>query len=85
LGEREGTVESVVSSKGQVVIPAAIRKRLGIVAGTHVEFVEVNGQLVMHKAMTDDPVARAFGCVPVRPGQPATTDALMTEMRDRPL
>lgn len=78
-------MESVVSSKGQVVIPAPIRKRLGIVAGTHLEFAEVGGQIVVTKVVTDDPVARAFGCVPQRPDAPTTTDAWMAELRDRSL
>ncbi len=78
-------MEAIVSSKGQVVIPAAIRKRLGIVAGTHLEFEEVGGQIIVHKSMTDDPVARAFGCAPVVPGSPLSTDEWMTELRDRPL
>ena len=32
-------MESIVSSKGQVTLPAEIRKRLGIAAGTRLEFV----------------------------------------------
>ncbi len=32
-------MESIVSSKGQVTLPADIRKRLGIAAGTRLEFV----------------------------------------------
>lgn len=75
-------MEAVVSSKGQVVIPAELRKRLGIVAGTHVEFEEVAGGLLVRKSMTDDPVARAFGCMPIRPGEPRDTDAWIAELRD---
>lgn len=36
---------STVSSKGQVVIPAELRKHLGIGPGTQVEFVEDGGGL----------------------------------------
>jgi AbrB family looped-hinge helix DNA binding protein len=32
-------MESIVSSKGQVTLPADIRKRLGISAGTRLEFI----------------------------------------------
>lgn len=32
-------MESIVSSKGQVTLPADIRKRLGIAAGTRLQFV----------------------------------------------
>lgn len=38
-------VRAKVSSKGQVVIPKAIRDRLGIVEGSEVEFVEAAGGL----------------------------------------
>ena len=36
-----------VSSKGQIVIPAAIRQKFGIEAGTQVKFVEERQQLVL--------------------------------------
>jgi AbrB family looped-hinge helix DNA binding protein len=35
----------VVSSKGQIVLPAAIRRRLGLAAGARVELVEGAGEL----------------------------------------
>jgi AbrB family looped-hinge helix DNA binding protein len=34
-----------VSDKGQVVIPAAIRRRLGIVPGTRLEFTEEGAEI----------------------------------------
>ena len=36
-----------VSEKGQVVIPAALRVRLGISAGTRLEVSEDNGNILM--------------------------------------
>lgn len=36
---------STVSDKGQVVIPAAIRRRLGIAPGTRLEFIEEGAEL----------------------------------------
>ena len=36
---------ATVSAKGQVVIPAEIRRRLGIGPGTELEFVEEGGQI----------------------------------------
>jgi AbrB family looped-hinge helix DNA binding protein len=38
---------SVVTSKGQIVIPIKIRKRLGITNGTKVAFVESNGKIMI--------------------------------------
>jgi len=44
----------VVTSKGQLVIPARLRKRLGIKKGTRVAFTEENGRLIVQ------PVTREF-------------------------
>ncbi|MCU0724578.1 MAG: AbrB/MazE/SpoVT family DNA-binding domain-containing protein [Planctomycetes bacterium] len=38
-----------VTTKGQVTIPLAVRRKLGIVAGTEVEFVEEIGRVVVRK------------------------------------
>lgn len=38
---------SVVTTKGQLVIPARLRKRFGIKKGTLVSFVEENGHIVL--------------------------------------
>jgi AbrB family looped-hinge helix DNA binding protein len=36
-----------VTSKGQLVIPASLRKRFGIKAGTKVRFIERDGEIVI--------------------------------------
>jgi AbrB family looped-hinge helix DNA binding protein len=36
---------SVVTSKGQVVIPSKLRRKYGIKNGTRVHFYEVNGEI----------------------------------------
>ena len=38
---------SVVRQKGQVVIPAKIRKRLNIKYGTKIAFIENNGKIII--------------------------------------
>jgi AbrB family looped-hinge helix DNA binding protein len=38
---------SVVSIKGQIVIPSNIRRKLGIKKGTRVAFIEQNGKLIL--------------------------------------
>ena len=40
--------EAIVSSKGQVTLPAAMRAKLGIVPGSHIRF-EVRGQELVIK------------------------------------
>ena len=41
------TVEAIVSSKGQVTLPAAMRAKLGIKAGSHIHFELREGELVI--------------------------------------
>ena len=38
---------SVVTTKGQIVVPAKIRRRFGIKKGTKIAFIEQNGKLVI--------------------------------------
>jgi AbrB family looped-hinge helix DNA binding protein len=47
------------SAKGQVTIPVAIRRKLGIEPGTPVRFVERDGLVVLEKVETD--IASLFG------------------------
>ncbi len=36
-----------VSSKGQIVIPAAMRKKYGIQPGTEVEILDISGEIII--------------------------------------
>jgi AbrB family looped-hinge helix DNA binding protein len=38
---------SIVTGKGQIVIPAKIRRKFGIKKGTKIAFVEQNGKLMI--------------------------------------
>lgn len=49
-----GIDTSIVTSKGQLVIPARLRRRLGIKKGTLIAFVEDDGRMLMQ------PVTREF-------------------------
>ena len=40
-------VEAIVSSKGQVTLPAAMRAKLGISAGSHIHFELRDNELVI--------------------------------------
>jgi AbrB family looped-hinge helix DNA binding protein len=54
-------MKSVVSEKGQVTIPKAVRDRLGLRPGTVVHFVAEEGRLVGTKQSDEDPFARWRG------------------------
>jgi len=54
-------MKAVVSEKGQVTIPKALRDRLGIRPGQTLEFEAQRGKLIARKVETIDPVDAAFG------------------------
>ncbi len=76
------TETSVVTSKGQMVIPARLRRRFGIKKGTTVAFTEDNGRIIIQ------PVTREFirGLRGSLKGEPSALAGLLEERkRDREL
>jgi AbrB family looped-hinge helix DNA binding protein len=68
---------ATVTSKGQLVIPAAVRRRLGIRKGTRVSILEDKGRLILQ------PVTREFvhslrGSLK---GKPSLLDLLLDERK----
>ena len=55
-----------VLGKGQIVIPAAIRKKYGIHPGSHVHIFDY-GNIVYLMPPAEDPVADSMGCLPPTP------------------
>lgn len=43
-------VESKITSKGQISVPAVVRRRLDLGPGTRIEWVERNGEIVVRRA-----------------------------------
>jgi AbrB family looped-hinge helix DNA binding protein len=71
-------MKAIVSEKGQVTIPKALRDRLGIRPGQVLEFEEDCGTLVGRKADNDFAEMRAlYGSLKV----PYTTDEMIEMMR----
>jgi antitoxin PrlF len=70
-------MNSVVSEKGQVTIPKALRDRLGIRAGQVLDFEEEDGRLVAKKVNPVDPVASVWGIL--RSGE--SSDEMIRELR----
>ncbi len=71
-------MKSVISSKGQVTVPAEIREKLGLSPGTVVEFELSNGVALLRKgASRTRPVDQVYGILKLdRP-----VDELLDEMR----
>ena len=73
---------SVVTTKGQLVIPARLRRRFGIKKGTIVTFMEDDGRIIVQ------PVTREFirGLRGSLKGEPSALRTLLDERkRDRQL
>ncbi len=72
--------KSRVSSKGQITIPTAVRKRLGLRPGTVVEFEPREDGVLLRKGwVAEHPVDRVFGLL----AGPRQVDALRTLDRMR--
>jgi AbrB family looped-hinge helix DNA binding protein len=68
---------SVVTTKGQLVIPARLRRRFGIKKGTTISFLEEGGRIVVQ------PVTRQFirGLRGSLKGAPSALDLLLKERK----
>ena len=66
---------SIVSEKGWVVIPKAMRQKHGLEKGTRVQFVDY-GQILALVPLPDDPVEALHGMFA---GQASLTEELLSE------
>jgi len=68
---------SVVTTKGQLVIPARLRRRFGIKKGTLVTFIEDDGRIIVQ------PVTREFirGLRGSLKGEPSTLEVMLEERK----
>jgi antitoxin PrlF len=72
-------MKAVVSEKGQVTIPKALRTRLGIRPGAVLEFDADGGRLIARKAQPADPIDAAWGILHL----PESVDAFVERARGR--
>ena len=58
------TSEITLSSKGQITVPVAIRRRLGVKAGDRLQFVVEEGEVRLRPARSDEnPFERYIGAL----------------------
>jgi len=67
-----------INARGQIKIPAELRKRLGIRAGTVVNCIEENGKLVLI-LMTARGIKGIRGFLKPKPGEPSAFEELFKE------
>jgi AbrB family looped-hinge helix DNA binding protein len=76
-----GRASSNVSTKGQLIIPVAIREKYGIGPGTRVEFVEDGPRLVLELDTVESRIRKMKALRGTTAGRPSMTDALIEERR----
>jgi AbrB family looped-hinge helix DNA binding protein len=69
---------TVVSSKGQVVIPAELREQLGLKKGTSATWSEESGRLVL-TPVTRRVLDEIRGCLKPAPGEPSAFEGCFIE------
>ncbi|HVM62450.1 MAG TPA: AbrB/MazE/SpoVT family DNA-binding domain-containing protein [Verrucomicrobiae bacterium] len=72
-----------VTSKGQLAIPAKLRRKYNIKKGTRVNFIETDGKIVM-QPVTREYIREFRGMYKLKPGEkPATQELLEDRAEDR--
>jgi len=69
-------MKSIVSEKGQVTIPKALRDSLAIGPGTELDFAEENGALIARRVVVKEPLGTLVGLL-----ARTDVDAAITAMR----
>jgi len=72
------TYRTVISSKGQVVVPAELRQQLGLKKGTRATWREEKGRLVL-TPITERILDEIQGFLKPRPGEPSAFEESLAE------
>jgi AbrB family looped-hinge helix DNA binding protein len=69
---------TVISSRGQVVIPADLREQLGLEKGTRAIWTEEKGRLIL-TPITEKRLREIRGFLKPKPGEPSAFEGLFKE------
>lgn len=72
------TYHVVISSKGQVVIPAELRQQLGLEKGTPATWAKADGRLIL-TPITTQRIREIRGSLKPAPGEPSAFEGLFEE------
>ena len=72
------TYRTVISSKGQVVIPSELREKFGLEKGTPATWTEEKGRLVL-TPITEQRLREIRGFLKPKPGEPSAFEGLFEE------
>lgn len=67
-----------VTSKGQVVVPARLRRKFGIKEGTRLNFTEENGRIVV-QPVTKEFINSFCGIFKTKPGEKSAVQELLED------
>ncbi len=70
-------MDTTATSKGQIVIPSSVRRKLGIQEGTKIK-IEVDEEkfLIVLKPITRESIKKFRGILKLKPGQKPATEQL---------
>lgn len=71
---------ATLTSKGQITIPAHVRRRLGLESGDRIEFIEIDGGYAIKPAIGD---VTALKGLLRRPAKPVSVDDMNATIRAR--
>lgn len=69
---------TTVNTKGQVTIPEPLRKKYGFAPGTHVAWIERDGEIIPVPIL---PLEELYGYLRPKPGEQSMLDLLLEERR----
>ena len=72
------TETAYVTSKGQVVVPARLRRKFGIKEGTRLNFTEENGRIVV-QPVTKEFINSFCGIFKTKPGEKSAVQELLED------
>jgi AbrB family looped-hinge helix DNA binding protein len=77
---KEYKMETTATQKGQIVIPASVRRKMGIRKGTRIKIeVDENTNHIILMPMTRDSLRRFRGLLKVKPGEKTATQQLQLD------
>ncbi len=80
MEDRQTMNTAYVTSKGQLVVPARIRRRFGIKPGTRINFVE-EGERIIFQPVTREYIDSFCGIFKQPPGEKSVVQELLEERR----
>jgi AbrB family looped-hinge helix DNA binding protein len=80
MKERQNMETAYVTTKGQLVVPARLRRRFGIKPGTRVNFIE-DGERIIFQPVTREYISSFRGIFKQKPGEKSVVQELIEERR----